>query len=251
MRVYAIGDIHGQLGMLRTAHQRIADDKARVKDPDATVVHVGDLVDRGPDSKGVVQELMDGIEGGEPWVVLKGNHDRLFEYFIRDGKDTDGVLREGLTWHDNPLGGKDTLRSYGVERSALERASRFHSRAVEAVPEAHLRFIEARPTSHRIGNLFFAHAGIRPGVPLDEQEEDDLVWIRNEFLSSDEKHPALIVHGHTVVQEATHYGNRINLDSGAGYGDPITAAVIEGTQAWVLGHDGRRPMAEGNPHDLW
>jgi len=251
MRVYAIGDIHGQLGMLRTAHQRIAEDKARVKDPDATVVHVGDLVDRGPDSKGVVQELIDGIADGQPWVVLKGNHDRLFQMYVRDGKETDGVLRAGLTWTDNPLGGRDTLRSYGVERSALERAARFHKRVTEAVPDAHMAFVEALPTSHRIGDLFFAHAGVRPEVPLEEQDEDDLLWIRDEFLTYPDPHPALIVHGHTPVEEATYYGNRINLDSGAGYGDPITAAVIEGKQAWVLGHDGRRPMAEGSPHALW
>ena len=90
--------------------------------------------------------------------------------------------------------------------------------------------------------MYFAHAGIRPGVPLDRQCEEDLVWIRQSFHKESGPHPKLIVHGHTPVDAATHYGNRINLDSGAGYGRPLTAAVFEGTDAWLLTASGRQPL---------
>jgi serine/threonine protein phosphatase 1 len=90
--------------------------------------------------------------------------------------------------------------------------------------------------------VVFAHAGIRPGVALDAQTEDDLVWIRHDFLDDPRDHGALVVHGHTAVDAATHYGNRLNIDSSAAYGGPVTAVVIEGRAVWVLGPDGRSPL---------
>ncbi|SES05279.1 serine/threonine protein phosphatase 1 [Tranquillimonas rosea] len=242
MRTYAIGDIHGQLGLLRDAHERIAADRAACDDETAPVIHLGDLCDRGPDTRGVIELLLEGIGAGAPWIVLKGNHDRMFQGFLETPDFQDPRLRPELGWLDPRLGGTETLRSYGVE-DADQRASReVWDEAQGAVPEAHLRFLQGLPLMHVTDEIIYVHAGIRPGVPLDRQVEDDLVWIRDGFLNDNRSHGRLVVHGHTVVERATHFGNRVDLDTGAGYGDPMTAAVIEGRDVYVLEEDGRRKL---------
>lgn len=241
-RVYAIGDIHGHLSELRRAHALIEADRTRVGDSDAVVVHLGDLTDRGPDSRGVIDFLMSGISEGREWIVLKGNHDRLFARYLRTGDGTDGRLRSPLTWVSDAMGGKATLASYGVETRRFESDAALHLRAAEAVPETHVAFMEKLPLTYISGDLLFVHAGIRPGVSLLNQKEDDLVWIRDEFLWDLTDHPWVVVHGHSPVDEATHYGNRVNLDTGAGYGRPITAAVFEDEEVYALSSEGRRPM---------
>jgi serine/threonine protein phosphatase 1 len=117
-----------------------------------------------------------------------------------------------------------------------------HAEAVAAVPRAHLDFIESLPTSFARGEVFFAHAGIRPGVALDVQAEDDLCWIRDGFLEDRRDHGPLIVHGHTHLARVTHYGNRVNLDSGAAYGGPLSAVVIEGREVFLLTDQGREVL---------
>ncbi|WP_424942609.1 metallophosphoesterase family protein [Aliiroseovarius crassostreae] len=241
-RIYAIGDIHGHLDKLVSAHARIAEDRARCGDDTAPVVHVGDLVDRGPDSRGVVQYLMDGQARGENWVVLKGNHDRMAAMFLRDYPMVDHMLLHDHNWFHARIGGVETLGSYGVDVPDGIRTYQLHAKAMDAVPEAHRRFLDDLPVMHRIGDLYFVHAGIRPGVALEDQVEDDLIWIRQEFHSSDADHGALIVHGHTPVKDVTHYGNRLNIDTGAGHGKGIGVVVIEGREAWVLGAQGRAPV---------
>lgn len=242
MRAYAIGDIHGQLGKLQLAHELIELDRQETDDREAPVVHVGDLVDRGPDSRGVIEHLLNGISHGENWVVLKGNHDRMFAGFLRDPNHHDPKLYEGLTWISPMLGGRETLASYGVKVSEDDTCLDVHTRTKQNVPEAHIAFLETRPLWHQIEEVIFVHAGIRPGVPMEKQREDDLVWIRDEFLYDLTDHGALIVHGHTVIDEATHFGNRLAIDTGAGYGDPLSAVVIEGRDAWLLTLDGRKPL---------
>jgi serine/threonine protein phosphatase 1 len=240
MHLYAIGDIHGHLGLLRAAHDLIADDIARHgKGP---VIHLGDLVDRGPDSRGIIDHLMQGLAGGENWVVLKGNHDRMFRRFLRNPHEPEPGLRPDLGWLHPKLGGPDTLRSYGVENAGDRPTAKVHAEAVSAVPQAHLDFIASCPTLHLAGDCAFVHAGIRPGVPLDQQTETDLVWIREPFLSEVTSHGPLIVHGHTAIDAATHYGNRLNLDSGAAYGGPLSAVVIEGREAALLTPQGRQTL---------
>ncbi|CAN0594606.1 unnamed protein product, partial [Ectocarpus sp. 12 AP-2014] len=224
--IYAIGDIHGQLEELRAAHALIADD-ARAHGTSTCVVHVGDLVDRGPDAKGVIDFLIGGIAAGEDWIVLKGNHDKLFLDFLQGGDGKNVHLRRGITWQSSVMGGAETLKSYGVKRRALERAKSFATRARSAVPKAHEAFLAACPTSHRKDGMIFVHAGIRPGFPLDAQDEDDLLWIRDDFLWHMGAHEALIIHGHTPVEEPTHYGNRINIDTGAGWGNPLVPVVLD------------------------
>lgn len=236
MRVYAIGDIHGQIGMLHAAHERIAADRRRTGDMDAPVVHLGDLTDRGPDSKGVISMLIDGVTRGEPWLTVKGNHDRMFTGFLNDPDYHDPRLRADLTWLHPRLGGIETLASYGVTSDTS------HGEIQRAVPDAHKQFLADMPLMHRFGGVAFVHAGILPGVALVDQAEDDLLWIRGPFHMETLPFEALIVHGHTPVEKATHYGNRINLDTGAGFGDPLTVAVFEGQDCWVLDGDGRIPL---------
>ena len=240
MHLYAIGDIHGHLGLLKAAHDLIARDMAQ--HGPGQVVHVGDLVDRGPDSKGVIDFLMEGQARGEDWVVLKGNHDRMFSRFLNDPLEPEPGLRADLGWLHPKLGGPDTLASYGVKKAADRPIPKVHADALAAVPQAHRDFLASRPTMHLAGDCVFVHAGLRPGVPLDQQSETDLVWIRDIFLIEVDSFGPLVVHGHTAIKEATHYGNRINIDSSAAYGGPLSAIVIEGREAAILTPQGRQKL---------
>ena len=236
MPTYAIGDIHGHIDLLRRAHDLIAADGG------GTIVHVGDLVDRGPDSRGVVDYLCAGVAAGLPWVVLKGNHDRMFTRFLNDPWQPEDGLRSDLSWLHPKLGGGTTLASYGV-RNASDRPVRpVHADALRAVPPDHRAFLQGRPAMHRTEDAVFVHAGICPGVPLDRQAETDLVWIREPFLTDPRDHGVLIVHGHTALDAPRHYGNRLNIDSGAAYGGPLTAVVLEGGRAFHLTEGGRVPL---------
>ena len=240
MHSYAIGDIHGHLDLLMRAHDRIAADQARYGA--GTVVHIGDLVDRGPDSRGVIDHLAQGIAAGQDWVVLKGNHDQMFSGFLDDMIWHDPGLRPDMSWLHPRIGGAETLAAYGVRNAADRPLAPVHAEAVAAVPLAHREFLAARPTMFIQGEAIFVHAGIRPGVPLDRQRETDLVWIRKDFLDDPRDHGGLVVHGHTAIDRAAHYGNRLNIDSSAAYGGPLTAVVIEGRAVWELTAKGRVPL---------
>lgn len=239
MRSYAIGDIHGQIGLLQRAHDLIAADRAQTGDDAAPVIHLGDLVDRGPDSRGVIELLVAGIAAGQPWQVIKGNHDRMFVGFLQDIRYHDAGLRHDLAWLHPRLGGSATLASYGVAHAGDRPVAPVHTEALAAVPTGHHRFLLTRPNWVLRGQVLFVHAGIRPGVDLHDQTEDDLVWIRSPFLEDRRDHGVLVVHGHTALDAPAHMGNRVNLDSGAAYGGPLTAAVFEGCEVWVLGDNGR------------
>ena len=240
MHLYAIGDIHGHLKLLKAAHELIDQDMAQ--HGPGRIVHVGDLVDRGPDSRGVIDYLMQGQARGEDWVVLKGNHDRMFTRFVKDPAEQDPGLRPEYSWLHPRLGGVATLASYGVAKAADRPVDKVHADARAAVPAEHLAYLDGLPTSHQAGEAVFVHAGLRPGVALDRQTETDLLWIRDIFLVEVESFGPLVVHGHTVVPEATHYGNRVNIDSGAAYGGPLSAVVIEGREAALLTPNGRRKL---------
>ncbi|NND40872.1 MAG: serine/threonine protein phosphatase [Silicimonas sp.] len=246
--IYAIGDIHGQLAQLENAHALIARDKAVHGAEDAVVVHVGDLVDRGHDSRGVIDHLIAGRDAGDDWLVLRGNHDQLFLNFLNGNDGSDPRLRRGVTWQGSAMGGAATLASYGVERKILERESSFEARARSAVPDAHRSFIENLPLWFRAEDVLFVHAGIRPGFPIEAQDEDDLMWIRNDFLWHMGPHENLIVHGHTPVEEPTHYGNRINIDCGAGWGHALVPVVLDGGACFALTEEGRTPVKAPNEY---
>ncbi len=240
MRSYAIGDIHGHLDLLKRAHERIAKDMAVYGA--APVIHLGDLEDRGPDSRGVIDWLMQGMAAGEDWVVLKGNHDRLFTQYMLDPWWGDPFLSQPYNWMHPAVGGARTLHSYGVRSAGDRPVEPVHREALDKVDPAHLAFLESRPTSLRRGDVLFVHAGIRPGVALEAQVEDDLLWIRRGFLEDRRDHGPLIVHGHTALDQATHFGNRVDIDSSAAYGGPLTAIAIEGRDVFVLTDDGRVPL---------
>lgn len=247
MRIYAIGDIHGQLDMLKAAHARIEADKARVGDTDARVIHLGDYVDRGPDSAGVIQYLMDGMAAGKPWRAIRGNHDRMFTRFVRHGIAHDNAhIKSGKSWLHPALGGPTTLASYGVEAvdGEFEIA---HMRAKKAVPEAHLDFVENLPLTYAWGDYLFVHAGIRPRVAVEHQSEEDLIWIREGWLDYHGPLPFTVVHGHTALDEATHFGNRIDIDTGAGYGRPLSVLVIENSHEEIVTETGRAHLTHANP----
>ena len=242
MRVYAIGDIHGHLALLEAAHDRIEADRRANGDPEAPVIHVGDLVDRGPDSRGVVEFLRSGCAAGRPWTVLQGNHDYLFALFLDDPEAIGHGRMPAHAWLEPNIGGAETLESYGVQAPASRPLEHVHRAAREAVPAAHRTFLAACPTLHRAGSAIFVHAGLRPGVPLDKQSMRDLLWIRDSFLQDTRDHGALVVHGHTAIDAPTHYGNRVNIDSGAAWGGPLSAVVIEEGGVWLLGPQGRQPL---------
>ncbi len=232
--IYAIGDIHGQKAMLDHALDMIEADGG----PDARIVFLGDYTDRGPDSRGVIQTLADGVATGRNWVAIKGNHDRMFSRFVRSGKEHDARIASGKGWLNPALGGGETLQSYGLDLDDPD----LRRRATQTVPSSHVDFLDALPLWHTEDDLLFVHAGIRPGIPMADQTEDDLIWIRDGFLDDHRDHGPLIVHGHTALDTPRHFGNRIDLDGGAGYGRPLVPAVFEGRLCWLLTDRGRVPL---------
>lgn len=237
--IYAVGDLHGHDTQLSRALDLIARDGG----DDARIVFLGDLVDRGPNSRTVVDRLMTGIAEGRNWQVIKGNHDRMFTRFVRDGRVDDSCISSGLLWINPRLGGTKTLESYDVVSVEERDIADVWKDACGKVPGDHIRFLENLPLWHQHGPLLFVHAGIAPGIPLDEQDEDDLIWIRKPFIEFAGPHPFLVVHGHTALEHPEHAGNRINLDGGGGYGREIHPAVFEGADCWLLKDKGREQLS--------
>ncbi|NQY61291.1 metallophosphoesterase family protein [Cognatishimia sp.] len=234
--IYALGDIHGHLAQLETALAWIEGDGG----PNAQIVFLGDYIDRGPDSRAVIELLSQGLAEGRNWTCLKGNHDGYLIDFLANGR-AESLLRPDLHWFDKPLGGAATLKSYGVEVEG-KPISGVVEETRGAVPEAHKVFLDALPCSYETETHFFCHAGIRPGVAFLDQVELDLTWIRNEFLNDTRDHGKLIVHGHTAVNFPAHAGNRVNLDGGTGFGRPLYPGVFEDGQVWVLTEAGRERL---------
>lgn len=243
--IYAVGDVHGDLSQLVEAHRRIQQDVQLNEAQAYKVVHIGDLVDRREDSRGVLDFLIKGQARGEPWVVLKGNHDRLFQWFLEDPNRVDTRLRSDYSWLHERMGGRETLQSYGVEVPLEFDLAELHKAAVDAVPENHLVFLRSLPLSFETEDFYFCHAGIRPGIPLDKQAEDDLLWVRKGFHDYEASHPKTVVHGHTPVDEVTHYGNRINIDTGAAWGKELSTICIDGNSVFLLETAGRKPLISG------
>jgi serine/threonine protein phosphatase 1 len=220
-RVYAVGDIHGRLDLFDAMIAAIERDDAAGVPARTTVVLLGDLVDRGPDSAGVVARAR---EWGKrrPIRILCGNHEEMFLASF----DNREVLRHFLQF-----GGRETLASYGIEADphkkkdykALQELMRSN------VPEDDLRFLSQLEDFVIIGGYAFVHAGILPEVPIASQSPQDLRWIREPFLSFAEPHSHVVVHGHTVYDEAELRENRLGIDTGAFSSGRLTALVLEGT----------------------
>jgi serine/threonine protein phosphatase 1 len=214
-RIYAIGDIHGCLDPLQALHQAIAQDLAARPAADALLVHLGDYVDRGPDSAGVVGLLAAGPPiPGLRTINLMGNHEFMMLDAIASGEQEAADL-----WLSN--GGADTLYSWGVPRTAkpADWAGR--------IPVAHLMFLRDLTLMHQEGPYLFVHAGIRPGVRLRQQARQDLLWIREPFLSAKADLGLIVVHGHTPSREPVVRANRIGIDTGAVLGGVLTCVVLE------------------------
>ena len=236
--VYAVGDLHGRQDQLERVLDLIEADGGQ----DAEIVFLGDYIDRGPDSRSVIETLSQGVKQGRNWICLKGNHDRMFQWFMEDVPRHDPHMLVGYHWLHEVIGGIETLASYDVHFEERTRLNVVHEMAKALVPQTHVDFLNGLELTHMAGSVLFVHAGIRPRVPLDQQTEEDLVWIRNSFHDHTEPHEFLVVHGHTPVKRPMHYGNRINLDTGAGYGNEATVAVLEGPDAWVLSKKGRTAL---------
>lgn len=230
--IYAIPDIHGQDALLDAALDLVARDGGA----DARIVFLGDLVDRGPNSRAVIDRLMTGQAMGRPWTVLRGNHDQMFVDFLDTGVIQSPHIRSGLSWLHHRLGGATTLASYGLD--VTEDVTKWEA-ARRAVPQAHRDWLAGLPLWQEVGEVLFVHAGIRPGLSLPAQDPADLMWIRDGFLDHADAHPWLVIHGHTALEMPTHFGNRIDLDGGAAYGRPLWPAVFEGREAWLLTETGR------------
>lgn len=240
--MYAVGDIHGDLEQLHRIMAWIDADMERSDLSDQKVIFIGDLVDRRPASREVIDYLLDGIEAGKNWIVLKGNHDRLMTNFLKDPLIEDAHLKPGYSWLHHRIGGVETLASYGVEAEEGYDLFDLHRRAISAIPPHHVKFLSELPTSHDTPDYFFAHAGINPDVPLAEQTEDDLVWIRKPFFAHHEPFEKFVIHGHTVIDAVTRYPNRLNIDTGAAWGDTLSAIVCADGEIWQLSETGRLPI---------
>ena len=226
--IVAFGDVHGRLDLLEPILRRIETRAAQTPDRRHVVVSLGDIVDRGPDSAGVVERLLRGVAGCE-LVVLKGNHEQVMLDFWAGTPES----WSWLTW-----GGLETLASYGIAVDAAPRGEAGVAalrRAVrEHLPQVHLDFFRRLPLSVSFGDYFFVHAGARPGVPLAGQSEHDLLWIREELHLSGYRFEKKIVHGHTPVREPEFRRNRINLDTGAFATGRLTAALFEDDRVSLL-----------------
>ena len=206
--LYAIGDIHGRSDCLASAHALIDRDIARLGRRDRAVeIYVGDYVDRGPDSKGVIDRLIER-SGTTRMVLLRGNHEIVMESFLR-----------GLTPFENwrNLGGLETILSYGVDaRALLRRGGTIRPRDLaEKLPVSHIRFLSALENVRQVGRYCFVHAGLRPGVAVEKQSVEDLAWIREDFLNFAGDFGFIVVHGHTPVTAIELLPNRVNIDTGA------------------------------------
>lgn len=227
-RVYAIGDIHGRNDLLQQLLDKIVMDNAERGNGDCEIIFLGDLVDRGPDSAGVIDTAMRARDTLGNVRFLMGNHEEV--YLAATTGDEKAVR------FFNRIGGRATILSYDIsmkEYSELDMAQ-LAQRIPELFPQSHIDFIAGFEDQIVIGDYAFVHAGVRPGVPLSEQRQKDLRWIREEFLSAREAHEKVIVYGHTINDDVVETGNRIGIDTGAYYSDKLTALALEGSERWYL-----------------
>ena len=224
-RVYAVGDVHGCRAELERLLEAI-DADAHDFAGDVQLVLLGDLVDRGPDSAGVVDLARRCSVAGHRCHVLMGNHEEAMLAAYDGEQDPRGWLN---------YGGMQTLESYGIPRSEhFAPGFNLSRRMREAIPAEHIQFLRALPDHVTVGEYLFVHAGIRPGVSLQQQRSADLRWIRAEFLDSDVDHGMMVVHGHTISQNPVIAANRIGIDTGCYSGGSLTALVLEGSSRRFL-----------------
>lgn len=225
-RYYAVGDVHGRLDLFEALIDAIERDDREAADAQSTVVLLGDLVDRGPDSAGVVARAR-AWQSERKVRLLAGNHEEMFLHSLEDVS----VLRHFLRH-----GGRHTALSYGIPRDDYDRATMEEVQAMllAAVPPEDRRFLAQAKNYHIAGDYLFVHAGIAPNVPLDEQQDHHMRWIREPFLAHSEPHEHFVVHGHTITEGIDERSNRIGIDTGAYQTGRLTALVLEGTDRRII-----------------
>ncbi len=225
-RVYAIGDIHGRCDLFNALIGAIDADDAARGSARTTVVLLGDLIDRGPDSAGVIAAAR-AWQARRKVRILMGNHEEMF---------LGALAKLDVLRHFLRFGGRETVLSYPVDRDAYNSATLEQTQALiaAAVPAADLEFIGGFEDTVVIGDYLFVHAGIAPGVALDDQEVHNLRWIRHEFLDHREDHGHVVVHGHTITQDPEFRHNRIGIDTGAYLHGRLTALVLEGSERHLI-----------------
>lgn len=226
--VYAVGDIHGERALMEQLLDRITQDAVGAGQA-ALVIFLGDYIDRGPDSRGVLERLSAPPPVGLEWCFLRGNHEQAMLDFLTDPEGALEWLR---------FGGVETLASYGVlappGTADPKRAKVLSDRLAERLPPAHLAFLRATEMMVTVGDYVFVHAGIDPALPLDQQRPDDLLWIRDGFIDRPVQGTHVIVHGHTVVEAPLIQGNRIAIDTGAYATGRLTAIALTGRQRRII-----------------
>jgi serine/threonine protein phosphatase 1 len=227
-RVYAVGDVHGRLDLLDEALARIEADIDSRASAQNILVFLGDLIDRGPSSAQVIERVRTYRRPSVRTVFLSGNHEEVLLRLLRgEGR----FLRDWLSF-----GGAECARSYGISSTALKRMD--PGQAVEVlrqkIPAHDQAFLKTFVDTFRIGSYLFVHAGVRPGVPLSDQTQADLRWIRRPFLDNDDDHGFIVVHGHTIAEQVDVRANRIGLDTGAYRSGVLTAMGLEGRERWFL-----------------
>lgn len=222
-RVYAIGDIHGRVDLLERLHDKIAEDaKTAARGTRKTIIYLGDYVDRGFNSRELIDFLLDKPLPGFAPVYLKGNHDEYFANFMESAAD-------GAPWLK--YGGDATVYSYGVRIAEdvppEQRLDHIRDRLRETVPKRHMEFLAQLKLAWTVGDYLFVHAGVHPERPWDQQVSEDLLWIRDEFLEFDRDFGKIVVHGHSVTEAPDVRDNRIGIDTGACYSNVLTCLVLE------------------------
>ena len=227
-RVYAIGDVHGRNDLLRILLDKIIEDDAKRGQADSEIIFLGDLVDRGPDSAGVLDTAMQLKADRGNVRFLMGNHE---EVYLAAATGDEKSVR-----FFNRIGGRETILSYDItmkDYAELDMAN-LAQRIPELFPRRHVDFVASFEDQIIIGDYAFVHAGIRPGVPLSEQRKKDLRWIREDFLSVPDAHEKIIVYGHTIGEDVVETGTRIGIDTGAYYSEKLTALALQGSERWYL-----------------
>lgn len=216
--VVAVGDTHGRLDLLDRLWPQIEDLARQSAARERTIVFLGDYIDRGPQSRELVDRLLAGFSGFEA-IFLKGNHDDTLLQFLNDPN-------LGEVWRN--FGGLETLKSYGIEHRLGSSWGQTRAELLQRLPSEHLRFFQTLRLHYACGDYLFVHAGVRPGLLLEHQSERDLLWIRDEFLDSSMSFGRIVVHGHTPEKEPVVRANRIGIDTGAYMTGVLTALVLEG-----------------------